>query len=247
MIFNIFKSGPTLKELIPSGFVDIHSHILPGIDDGAKNIEESLILIDKIERLGCKKIITTPHIYPGLYDNTEIEIKKKYFSFKEFTNSNINIDIACEYMVDISLIEKCDKKELLTLSNNYILLETSFSTLPNYFYEVVYHLSVNNYKIILAHPERYLYLFKNKREIYKLKKTGLKFQLNALSLTGYYGKESMKLCDTMLGEELFDFIGTDIHNIKHIEEINSSKVRINRGNLKKLNKLFENNLSIFGD
>ena len=78
MIFNLLKSKPTLKELIPEGFVDIHSHILPGIDDGAKNIKESLELIEKMNEMGFSKIIGTPHTYPGLYENTNESIKKSF-------------------------------------------------------------------------------------------------------------------------------------------------------------------------
>ena len=78
MIFNLFKAKPTLKELIPNGFVDIHSHILPGIDDGAKNIEESIKLISEMKKMGFSKIIGTPHTFPGLYENTNETIKKSF-------------------------------------------------------------------------------------------------------------------------------------------------------------------------
>ena len=90
MIFNLFKSKPTLNELIPKGFVDIHSHILPGIDDGAKNVEESLKLISEMKKLGFAKIITTPHTYPGLYDNTNDTILKSFNSIKNCNSNGIN-------------------------------------------------------------------------------------------------------------------------------------------------------------
>ena len=83
MIFNLFKSRPTLKELIPEGFVDIHSHILPGIDDGAKNVEESLKLISEMHKIGISKIIGTPHTYPGLYNNNEKTIFNAYNKLKK--------------------------------------------------------------------------------------------------------------------------------------------------------------------
>ena len=110
MIFNLFKSKPTLKELIPEGFVDIHSHILPGIDDGPKNIEESLKLISEMKKMGFSKIIGTPHTYPGLYDNTNNSIKKSYEKISQKLNSEIKLNYASEYMIDRSLIKKANEK-----------------------------------------------------------------------------------------------------------------------------------------
>ena len=106
MIFNIFKSKPTLKELIPKGIVDIHSHILPGIDDGAKTVSESLELISEMKKMGFSKIIGTPHTYKGLYDNTNETIKKSYDSIINNVKDEINIDYASEYMIDDSILSK---------------------------------------------------------------------------------------------------------------------------------------------
>ena len=100
MIFNLFKSKPTLKDLIPEGFVDIHSHILPGIDDGAKNIEDSLVLISEMRELGFSKIIGTPHTYPGLHDNTKKTIKDSFEKLKNNKPDKIQLGYASEYMLD---------------------------------------------------------------------------------------------------------------------------------------------------
>ena len=118
MIFSLFKSKPTLKELIPEGFIDIHSHILPGIDDGAKNIEESLILISEMKKLGFSKIFGTPHTYPGLYNNTNQTI---FESYSKITNSTVNIEYASEYMIDKSIIEMAEKDLLLGLKKIYFI------------------------------------------------------------------------------------------------------------------------------
>ena len=126
MIFNLFKSKPTLKELIPNGFIDIHSHILPGIDDGADNSCESIKMIAELKKIGFSKIIATPHTYPGLYNNTKLSIEKSYNKLMRRLNLDIEIDFSSEYMLDESLIEKANKRSLLCLKENYILIELGF-------------------------------------------------------------------------------------------------------------------------
>ena len=214
MIFNLFKSKPTLKELIPKGFVDIHSHILPGIDDGAQNLNESLKLIKKMKKLGFSKIIGTPHTSPGLYNNTNESIKKSFNSVVKKIPKDIKIEYCSEYMIDNSLIKKAKNKELLCLKDNYILVEMSFISKPIGLYEILYEIKVNGYIPILAHPERYLFLTMD--NIYKIKNFGCLFQANLLSATGYYGKSVRVNLDRLLKRELIDFVGSDIHNIKHI-------------------------------
>ena len=113
MIFNLFKSKPTLKEIIPKGFVDIHSHVLPGIDDGAKDIKESIELLKGMKKLGFSKVIGTPHTYPGLYNDSANSIKKSFMEIESYNVENIEIDYASEYFVDNYLIEKAEKKNLI--------------------------------------------------------------------------------------------------------------------------------------
>ena len=110
MIFNLFKAKPTLKELIPDGFVDIHSHILPGIDDGAKTIEESEILLNELKKIGFSKIYGTPHTYPGLYENTNESIKKSFNKLKNFIDDSLMIDYASEYLLNNKLTEIANEK-----------------------------------------------------------------------------------------------------------------------------------------
>ena len=214
MIFNLFKSKPTLKELIPEGFVDIHSHILPGIDDGAKNIKESLALISEMKKLGFSKVIATPHTYPGLYNNTNESIEKSFGLITKKVPKDIKIEYGSEYMIDNLLIKKAKNKELLCLKDNYVLVEMSFISKPIGLYEILYEIKVNDYIPILAHPERYLFLTMD--NMYKIKKFGCLFQANLLSATGYYGKSVRINLDRLLKSGLIDFVGSDIHNIKHI-------------------------------
>ena len=225
MIFNLFKSKPTLNELIPNGYVDIHSHILPGIDDGSKNVKESLALISEMKKLGFSKIIGTPHTFPGLYENTNETIKKSFEKISQKLITKIKLNYASEYMIDLSLIDKAKEKSLLCLKENLILIELSYLSKSNYFSDIIFQLFINDYIPILAHPERYNYW--KKKDLLRLKKKGIKFQLNLLSTTGYYGREALEKADYLLKNNMVDFIGSDIHNQKHINEFYKS-IKINQ-------------------
>ena len=233
MIFNLFKSKPSLKELIPDGFVDIHSHILPGIDDGAKDIEESILLIEKMKDLGFSKIIATPHTYPGLYDNTNDSIVNSFEKINHEIDNDLNISYASEYIIDHYLIKKAEERSLLCIKDNLVLVEMSFISAPNELYEIIFQLRLNNYTPILAHPERYGYLFDDFGKFKKLENAGCYFQLNLLSTTGYYGKDILNFADKLLEKNLINFVGSDIHSIRHIDCFNN-KIKI-----KQIDKLEE--------
>ena len=242
MIFNIFRSKPTLGELIPNGFVDIHSHILPGIDDGAKNIEESLRLISEMQKLGFSKITATPHTYPGIYDNKKNDIKKSFESIKNYIPKNMEITYASEYLIETSLIKKIKNNSLLTIKNNYVLVEMSYLAGPLNLYEIIFELKVNGYLPVLAHPERYSFLFNRIDEYRKLKKFGCLFQLNLLSLTGYYGPHVTTASKKLLNMNYIDYVGSDIHSLKHIRAF-KNKVLLNQN--KKINELIERTNNTF--
>lgn len=241
MIFNLLKSKLTLKELIPEGFVDIHSHILPGIDDGAKNIEESLELISEMKKLGVAKIIATPHIYPSIYENTKKSITDSFNKLKDKIPKEIIISYASEYMADISILEKIKNNEILTIKNKYILIETGFNSKPVNLNNLIFQIRLNDLTPIIAHPERYNYLNENFKLMNNLKAMGCKFQINLLSTTGYYGENVIKLCDKLLKKNFVDFVGTDIHNMRHIKEFNN-KIKIREVELLKkaikMNQIF---------
>lgn len=237
MIFNLFKSKPTLKELIPEGFVDIHSHILPGIDDGAKDVTQSLELIKEMKKLGFSKIIGTPHTYPGLYENSIESIKGAYKKVKEKGIKDIDIDFSSEYMLDNTIIEKVRNKKILCLKDNYVLIEMSFIAKPIGLYELIYEIKVNGFLPVLAHPERYLFL-ENLKEYDKLKKFGCLFQANLLSFTNHYGKRVNDRLNKLISRNLIDFVGSDIHNTNHILAF-EKKVKLK--NINKLKNIIEQN------
>tara|TARA_Y100001954_G_C15824517_1_gene611566 strand:+ start:1184 stop:1927 length:744 start_codon:yes stop_codon:yes gene_type:complete len=246
MILNLFKSKPILKEIIPKGFVDIHSHILPGIDDGPKKLKQSLGLISRIENLGISKIYATPHSYPGLYNNTNETIIKSYnrlINFKD--NFDIKINYSSEYMIDNSLIKKASEKSILTLSKNYVLIEMPLIGEPNNLHDIIFELNINGYRCILAHPERYIFYENKLKSFEKLKKIGCQFQLNLLSIIGKYGKSTVELTKHLLKNDMIDFIGSDFHSEIDVNLCDYKRSILNYKEIDRLSKIFENNIKIF--
>ncbi len=227
MFTNWFKSKQRATISITT---DIHSHLLPGIDDGVKTIEESIEVIEHLSSLGFKKLITTPHIMSDYYKNTPEIIRAKLIEVKQAVlNANIPIEIeaAAEYYLDeyfYNLI--IEEKEILTFGDNYVLFETSFAVEPLILKEVIFKLNSAGYKPVYAHPERYFYLQEKKELLNDLIDQGLLFQLNALSLAGYYSKQVQKMAEELIRRNAIAFIGSDTHNMlqaNFLQEAYSSK------------------------
>lgn len=227
MIF-FSKKKAFLKDLIPDNFVDIHSHLIPGIDDGSKTIEDSINLINELEKIGFKEFITTPHVLPFVWNNTKSIIQegevKVNDTFKSL-NKHVHLKAAAEYMLDSSLLENIKNEKLLTLKDNYLLIEMSYLNPPIQLMEYIYSIQVEGYTPILAHPERYLFYHQNFENYLTLKNSGCLFQLNLLSTVGYYGNHVAVICDKLLKKGLIDFVGSDVHHQKHVDAF-SGKVII---------------------
>ena len=240
-MFSFLKSKPTLAALIPNNYVDIHSHVLPGIDDGAKNLKDSQFLLESMIGLGFKKCITTPHTMANVYDNTLETINEaKKTVEREIVDLANTLDIraASEYYIDENFIKNFKSNSLLTLKDNYVLVEMSFLNPPIQLHEYVFELQLAGYQPILAHPERYAYYHSNMKRFEKLKKMGLKFQLNLLSSVGYYGSDVAQTSEKLLKEGFIDFAGSDIHHKQHIDSF-SRKIVLNE--TKALEIAMENN------
>jgi protein-tyrosine phosphatase len=241
LFFN--KKNIPLTNFFKNDFVDIHSHLLPGIDDGAKDLNASIALIEKMSSYGIKSFITTPHILGDVYPNTPEIIKSKLQTVKnellKRDITDISIDAAAEYMMDEQFSEMIEKDEkLLTLKDNHVLVEMSYFSPPINLYEVLFKLQLKGYKPVLAHPERYNFYHTDFKSYYKLKQAGCLFQLNLLSLTEHYGKDVRKISKTLLKENLYDFVGTDTHHQRHLEML----LKIgNKSNFKKIKHLIDNN------
>ena len=222
-MFTIFKSKPVLKDLIPDNHIDIHSHLLPGIDDGAKVFEDSLQLIRALQSFGIQQFITTPHIIQHIWENTKEQIiVNKNNTIAELRKNDIYFPFqaAAEYMMDDQFVRLFQSQDLLTLKDNYVLVEMSYINAPIQLYSILFDLQVAGYIPVLAHPERYLFYHKNVDEYTKLKKAGCLFQLNLLAVTGYYGDGITKIAEQLLQKGMYDFVGSDVHHDNHIAAFN---------------------------
>ncbi|ALJ04017.1 histidinol phosphatase [Pseudalgibacter alginicilyticus] len=227
-MFHFFQKKLFLKDLL-EGFVDIHCHILPGIDDGASNITESLDLIDKLTQLGVSQFVATPHVMQDFYPNTDETIGDAFQSLIEAVSSssklsNIVINPAAEYMMDEYFEDHVLNNNLFTLKKNIVLVEISYFQAPINLEDIIRKIKKHGYKPVLAHPERYLYYHNNKEYYHRLKQLGCDFQLNLLSLSDYYGTNVQKKAQYLIDEKLIDFVGTDTHNLKHIEKLTNIKL-----------------------
>ncbi len=202
--------------------VDIHSHLIPGIDDGSPNLTTSINLITQMGELGFQKIITTPHIselYPNNGDSVldGLILIKKQIAFERI---DIELTVAAEYMVNDIFEKKLkDDEALLTLPNKHILIEMSHLSEPINFFHVLSILRSKGYTPVLAHPERYRFYNKSLVEYQNLKSYGCLFQLNFLSLIGYYGQAISDCAWLLINNNMIDFIATDIHHQRHIVAI----------------------------
>lgn len=205
------------KHLTPT--VDIHSHLIPNIDDGARSVEQSLEMITQLSALGYQKCITTPHIHPK-YPNTAEVIKRGLERFQKELVKNempMEIEVAAEYFVDESFEQKLDNEaEFLTFGSKLILVECSFINRPFNFDDVMLRLMAKGYKPVLAHPERYAFLEGDIAWLQELKNIGVLFQISLGSLADQYGSKSTHLVQALLKKDMVDFVGSDLHRRAHI-------------------------------
>lgn len=221
-MFGFFKKKKTLKELIPQNFIDIHSHLLYGLDDGSKSLQESQSLIADLKSFGFIQFITTPHTTPLVWENTKDQILDQYGKVRaELNMSESELRVASEYLIDDSFLKRLENEKLLTLKDNYVLIEMSYINPPIQLYKIIMELNSQGYQPVLAHPERYNF-YKNDYDSFKrLKSAGCLFQMNMLSSTNYYGSGITAIADYLLKENMYDFAGSDVHHQKHINAFNS--------------------------
>ncbi len=223
-LLNLFRKNTRLP--VPSDLsilgCDIHSHFIPGIDDGSKTIEDSVEMIREMHALGYKKVITTPHIMGDFYRNTPENIlsglETVRVALKE-ANIPIVIDAAAEYYLDFDLERKLDEGELLTFGNKCLLFEISYMNAPENLFHFIFRLQTMGYQPILAHPERYNFWHSNFAKYQTLIDKGVKLQLNINSLTGYYSASTKKVAEHLIDRNMISYLGTDCHHMGHINLI----------------------------
>ncbi len=226
-MFDFFVKKKFLVDYL-DGFTDIHNHILPGIDDGAKNVEESLSLIKGMGDIGISNFICTPHIMENYYPNNHETIQNALSLVQnELKNNNLShvrIKAAAEHMIDSGFELLVDSNGLMPISDQYILVEMSYLQASLNFEESIKKLRDKGLFPIFAHPERYAYLRYDRGDYTRMKDLGMLFQLNLLSLSGYYGKDVHKKALALLDDNLIDFLGSDIHNENHLKHLTNIQI-----------------------
>lgn len=201
--------------------VDIHSHLLPGLDDGVQSFEEAEAIILRFQKLGYTKLITTPHVMSDFFKNTSEGILARLSELRQHLEEKkiaVEIQASAEYYLDEELFKKIETNvPLLTFGKNNFLFETNFMTEPLNLKEFIFQATTKGYQPILAHPERYLYLQTNFSKAEDLLNRGVLFQLNVSSISGYYSKAAQTTAQKLIDNGWVHLIGSDCHNLQHIK------------------------------
>lgn len=226
-MFSIFSRKRNFPVIDLSGIcTDMHSHLLPGIDDGSPDVDTSLSLLKGLQELGLQNFITTPHILWDLYKNTDATIEPARLQLQEALVADDNtarLAAAAEYMIDdyfSGLLQQ--KAALRCLKGNYVLVEFSFINLPFDWKQVFFDMQIQGYQPVLAHPERYPYLFQKKTVLDEIQDMGVLLQVNLNSLTGYYGKAILQQAQVLVDKKLVSFLGSDLHHERHLAALRNS-------------------------
>lgn len=221
-MFSFFRSSKVAPDLSFIG-ADMHSHLLPALDDGLKTMEETMHFLQQLQQLGYQKFICTPHIISDLHPNNPDTILPRLEAVRQAAaahNLNVEIDAAAEYMVDIDFensIKNGDR--LLTIGDNYILIEMSYIAPSPNIEQVIFELNMKGLKPIIAHPERYLYFHHDFEKYQRLIDLGAILQINLLSLLGYYGKGVKGVAEKLVKQKMIQFAGTDMHHTNHLNAL----------------------------
>ena len=245
-MFGIFNKKKFLVDFL-EGLVDIHNHILPGIDDGAKTVEESLELIKNFSDFGIRNFIATPHIMHNYYPNdantinTSLTLLKNGLLMNEV--KDVCVKAAAEHMIDANFETILENRGIMPLEKNYLLIEMSYLQASINFDDAIQKIASHRYFPILAHPERYVYLHNRMGKYRKYKEKGILFQLNLLSLSEFYGKNVQQAAFKLLEEGLIDYVASDVHNMNQLQ--NLKEIRITPKMLDKLMPVIEGTIYNF--
>lgn len=221
-MFGFFSSKKSSQSKYIGFETDVHSHLLPGIDDGSDDLNESLELIEGLKRMGIKRSIVTPHIADEVFPNNKKTISDAYLLLQnELENKAIDFELkySAEYRLDDGFMKLFDQGELILFPNNYILIENSYYQAHFRLNEIIFELNVKGFNPILAHPERYVYYHSDYAVYDQIYELNCKFQVNILSLAGAYGKEVKKAAQYLLDSDKISFLGTDTHHLRHVRAI----------------------------
>jgi len=231
---------------------DVHSHILPGVDDGSQDEAQSLAILEELSRLGVRKVILTPHVSRSMFPNVAADLQVRFAAFTaslpETIRSQMQFHLASEYMVDEFFVSGSDR--LCWPDGKHILIEMSYYERSREIREAIFNLQMDGLQPVLAHPERYVFYQKafdkktGVQELQEIFDSGCKLQLNVMSLTGAYGEASLAVVHWLLDNDMYSFIGTDVHARRQIDHFTG--FHISRDELERVRGLARNNETIFG-
>ena len=202
---------------------DIHCHVLPGIDDGAKTVEDGADLVEMLGELGVEKILASPHVTDEVFPNTSAIIENALAELRgelKARGIGIGVSAGAENRIDDLMLTNLEKGTLRPMADDYVLIECPWINEP-FGLDVLVKKLVEKHglKPVLAHPERYPYYLKRPSAYDELRRMGIRFQVNLLSLSGHYGSEIRRMAEEMLDRHMVEFIGSDVHHRHHIESI----------------------------
>lgn len=214
-------SKKSKSETHPPLEVDVHSHLLPGIDDGVDSFEDSIEILQLFKSIGYKKVITTPHVMAEYYPNNKQIIQDKLLGLREAMRKagvDMLVEAAAEYYLDESFLALLDTpEELLVFGKNYLLFETSFINEPVFLKEAIFKINSIGLQPVMAHPERYMYIQSNFKLLEELAERNLLFQCNINAIEGYYSGAAKKVTKQMIKKNMVSFLGSDCHNMRHAQ------------------------------
>jgi len=233
-MFNIWpfkRREASGKELVGQQLeTDYHAHWLPGVDDGSKDMETTLSMIAAFAALGYQKLVATPHIMADLYPNQPHDIRSSLNEVRAAAKSsglNIQLEAAAEYMLDEGFYQHLESGEILCIKDNLVLVEQSMLQPMPGIDEKIFAMQIKGYQPVLAHPERYGFMFTKRLDHYKkYKDMGCLFQLNILSLTGYYGKPVAQTANQLIRAGYYDLAGSDAHHLKHLDKLSDWNINL---------------------
>ncbi len=239
-MFGLFQKKYSLVTSgILKGMTDIHSHVLPGVDDGSPDLPTSLELLAWMETLGWKKIWCTPHVMED-FQNHNPQLEQTFQALQQDYSGNLELALASEYMLDASFSQRLPK-QVLPIGKNHLLVETSYMYGPAGMDDLLLDIYHAGYHPIIAHPERYMYM--EETDYRSLKEKGYSFQLNLMSLSGYYGRRPQAVSEDLLKKGWYDYVGSDLHHLHRYAPIMES-FKLKREQIDALGVLLENNQTL---
>ena len=222
-MLSFFKKKYEPRPIFAPLGTDMHCHLVPKVDDGSKCVEESIECLQTLKAVGYNKVIITPHFQHPRFPNDEEDIKRRYEELKkQAADEGVEIElvgIGGEYRIDSGFAKRLESPKFLKVGGKYVLVEFSLHQQMMGSDELIFDLQMKGYDVILAHPERYPYLNVNGMRMEQLKNQGVFFQINSLSLGGFYGDEAKKRAFEMLDRGWVEFMGTDTHNTMYAQAL----------------------------